>query len=30
VTMWIDDPITRKRIPITRVVAEDAPAERTK
>ncbi len=30
VTMWIDDPITRERIPITRVVAEDAPAERTK
>ena len=30
VTMWIEDPITRKRIPVTRVVAEDAPAERTK
>jgi hypothetical protein len=34
VTMWIEDPITRKRIPITRVLAEDtakdAPAERTK
>jgi NADH-quinone oxidoreductase subunit L len=30
VTMWIDDPITRKRIPITRVVVEGGPAERSK
>ena len=30
VTMWIDDPITRERIPITRVVAEPAPAEGSK
>jgi hypothetical protein len=32
VTMWIDDPITRERIGITRVVAEPAPApaERSK
>jgi NADH-quinone oxidoreductase subunit L len=30
VTMWIEDPITRERIRVTRVVAEDAPSERTK
>jgi hypothetical protein len=30
VIMWIEDPITRERIRVTRVVAEDAPAERTK
>ena len=30
VTMWIEDPITRERIAVTRVVAETAPVERTK
>ena len=30
VTMWIDDPITRKRVSIKRVVAGGAPAEGSK